>query len=132
MAKTKRMAEGGAAPVPTGPDMSPRAVLNRSFNASIQPVQKARTAVLQNPASTRSEIAEAQAAYRAAADPMYAAWRPQAAALKAAETLASRHARPTQGRASMMPQKMAKGGKIAASKRADGIAQRGKTRGKMV
>ncbi len=120
------MAEGGAsgrgAP-------SPFDISKRAFQADIRPLQDARNAVLQDPNSTEAEIAEAKAAYRTAADPRFAAWHPEKTALKAAETLASRHARPTQGRAAAMPVKMAKGGFVKA---ADGIAKKGKTRGKMV
>lgn len=113
MKKSKRMAEGGASGRGA---LSPFDINKRAFQADIRPLQDARNAVLQDPNSTEAEIAEAKAAYRTAADPKFAAWHPEKTALKAAETLASRHARPTQGRAATMPVKMAKGGKVSAVK----------------
>jgi len=92
----------------------------KSFLGSVSPVYGAVTGEgtmgrLLNPAEAAKIAAEEQARYEAAAE--------QANAERQAE-IAARYA-----------EGMKKGGKVkvsSASKRADGIAQRGKTRGKMV
>lgn len=92
----------------------------KSFLGSVSPVYGAVTGEgtmgrLLNPAEAAKIAAEEQARYEAAAE--------QANAERQA-AIAARYA-----------EGMKKGGKVkvsSASKRADGIAQRGKTRGKMV